>query len=167
MLESLTYDVKHALRGLRRDKAFTAVALLSIGLGVGANSAIFSLVDQALFRRLPVADPDRLVLLDWKGRFVGPGWGSGNLLPHPMFRQLAAENEVFDGVFARFPTSVHLALEGSGEPVKADLVSGSYFPVLGLRAALGRVLDESDDKTPSAHPVVVLAYDYWKNRLGQ
>jgi putative ABC transport system permease protein len=166
MLERLLYDVKHALRGLRRDRAFTSVALLSIGLGVGANSAIFSLVDQALFRRLPVREPDALVLLNWKGTFVGTGWGSANLLPHPMFRQIAAENTVFDGVFARHPATVHLALEGSAEPVQADIVSGTYFQVLGVRPALGRVLDESDDVTPQGHPVVVLSYDFWQNRMG-
>ena len=166
MLERLWYDVRHALRGLGRDRAFTAVALLSIGLGVGANAAIFSLVDQALFRRLPVREPERLVLLNWKGTFVGSGWGSGNLLPHPMFRQLAVENTVFDGLFARHPATVHLSLEGSAEPVRADIVSGSYFGVLGVKAAVGRVLDESDDVSPGAHPVVALSYDYWKNRLG-
>jgi predicted permease len=166
MLDWLWYDVKHALRGLRRDREFAAVALLSIGLGVGANSAIFSLVDQALFRRLPVQEPDRLVLVEWKGTFVGTGWGSGNLLPHPMFRQLAAENTVFDGVFARHPVVVHLALAGSAEPVQADVVSGTFFGVLGVRATLGRVLDESDDVTPGAHPVVVLSHDFWKNRMG-
>jgi predicted permease len=166
MLDQLFHDAKHALRGLRRDRSFTAVALLSIGLGVGANSAIFSLVDQALFRRLPVREPDRLVLLNWKGTFVGNGWGSGNLLPHPMFRQLAAENTVFDGLFSRHPASVHLAIEGSPEPVGADIVSGTYFGVLGVGAAVGRVLDESDDVTPGGHAVVVLAYDYWKNRMG-
>ena len=83
-----------------------------------------------------------------------------------MFRQIAAENTVFDGVFARHPATVHLALEGSAEPVQADIVSGTYFQVLGVRPALGRVLDESDDVTPQGHPVVVLSYDFWQNRLG-
>jgi hypothetical protein len=98
MMEQLRYDVRHAVRGLLRDRAFTAIALLSVGLGVGANSAIFSLVDQALFRQLPVREPGRLVLLSWNGAFVGSGWGSGNLLPHPMFRDLKAESQVFDGL---------------------------------------------------------------------
>ena len=166
MLDWLRYDLRRALRGLLRDRAFTAIALLSIGLGVGANSAIFSLVDQALFRRLPVREPERLVLLSWNGSFVGHGWGSGNLLSHPLFRDLKAENQVFDGVFARHPTSVHVALEGGAEPVNAEIVSGSYFQVLGVRAARGRVLEESDDLQPGAHPVVVASYDYWRNRLG-
>jgi len=77
MIEPLRYDVRHAVRGLLRDRTFAAIALLSIGLGVGANSAIFSLVRQALFRPLPVREPERLVLLNWNGAFVGAGWGAG------------------------------------------------------------------------------------------
>jgi predicted permease len=166
MLEALRYDVRHAVRGLLRDRVFTAIALLSVGLGVGANSAIFSLVDQALFRRLPVREPERLVLLSWNGSFVGTGWGSGNLLSHPMFRDLKAENQVFDGLIARHPTQVHLSVEGNPAPVNAEIVSGSYFGVLGVRPARGRLLDESDDVQPGAHPVVVVSYDYWRQRLG-
>jgi putative ABC transport system permease protein len=166
MRDWLGRDLKLALRGLRRERAFGLVAVLSIGLGVGANAAIFSLVDQALYRRLPVRDPERLVLLSWNGTFVGSGWGSGNLLPHPLFRDLKAQNQVFDGMFARFPTSVHLAVDGAAEPVNADIVSGAYFQVLGVRPALGRLLDESDDVTPGGHPVVALAYDFWRSRLG-
>jgi predicted permease len=166
MLEWLRSDVRHALRGLLRDRAFTIVAVLSIGLGVGANSAIFSLVDQALFRRLPVREPERLALLSWNGAFIGTGWGSGNLLPHPMFRDLKAENQVFDGLVARHPTQIYFTVEGSPEPVNAEIVSGNYFGVLGVRPARGRLLDESDDLQPDAHPVVVVSYDYWRNRLG-
>jgi predicted permease len=166
MLDWLRYDVRHALRGLLHDRAFTVVALLSIGLGVGANSAIFSLVDQALYRQLPVRDPERLVLLSWNDGFVGAGWGSGNLLSHPLFRDLKADNKVFEGMFARHPTTTLLSVEGTPEPVNTEIVSGSYFGVLGVGAALGRVLDESDDLAPGAHPVVVLSFDYWKNRLG-
>jgi len=162
----LGHDVRYALRGLLRDRAFTLVALVSIGLGVGANSAIFSLVDQALFRQLPVKDPERLVLLNWSGTFIGPGWGSSNLNSYPLYRDLAAENQVFDGMFCRHPTSVYLSAENTPEPVNAEIVSGSYFPVLGVRPALGRLLEESDDLQPGAHPVVVVSFDYWRNRLG-
>jgi putative ABC transport system permease protein len=167
MLDWLRYDVRYALRGLGRDRAFTVVAVLSIGLGVGANSAIFSLVDQALFRRLPVRDPERLVLVDHKGTFVGKGWGSGNLLPHPFFRALKSENTVFEGLCARHPTSVHVSLDrGFPEQANAEIVSGSYFDVLGVRPAAGRLLEESDDVTPGGHPAVVVSHDYWRNRLG-
>ena len=166
MLGQLSYDLRYALRGLGRDRAFTLVALLSIGLGVGANSAIFSLVDQALVRRLPVKDPDRLVLLNWSGTFIGPGWGSGNLNSFPFYRDLSAENKVFDGVFCRAPFSVNLSIGDTPEPANAEVVSGSYFSVLGVRPALGRLIEESDDLQPGAHPVVVVSFDYWRNRLG-
>jgi len=166
MREWLGQDLRQGLRGLLHDRAFTAVAVLSIGLGVGANSAIFSLVDQALFRQLPMREPERLVLLSWNGTFVGSGWGSGNLLPHPLFRDLKARNEVFEGLLARHPARVHFAMEGAAEPVNADIVSGSYFSVLGIAPALGRLIDESDDVTPGGHPVVALSYDFWKSRLG-
>jgi len=109
MLSQLPYDVKHAFRGLLRDRAFTFVALISIGLGVGANSAIFSLVHQALFRQLPVKEPERLALLNWRGTFIGRGWGSDNLLSYPLYREMSADNQVFDGMFCRHPTQVNLS----------------------------------------------------------
>src|SRR5216683_4821865 len=144
-------DLRYALRMLRKNPAFTVVALLSIGLGVGANSAIFSLVDQALLRQLPVREPGRLVLLRWKGTFIGKGWGSGDLLSHPMFRDLKAESQVFDGVFCRHPTSVYLSVENTPEPTNAEIVSGTYFDILGVRPAVGRLLDESD-RPPTGRP---------------
>src|SRR5713101_7656559 len=167
LVDSVRQDLRYALRMLRRNPAFTVVALLSIGLGVGANSAIFSLVDQALLRPLPVREPERLVLLSWKGTFIGKGWGSGDLLSHPMFRDLKADSQVFDGVFCRHPTFVYLSVENTPELANAEIVSGNYFDILGVRPALGRLLDESDDLQPGAHPVVVLSFDYWKNRLGE
>src|SRR2546425_7274258 len=107
MLNQLPYDVKHALRGVLRDRAFTFVALLSIGLGVGANSAIFSLVHQALLRQLPVPEPERLVLLSWNGGVVGNRGGSGEPLPPPMFPGPQGEEQVVDGVIARPPPPNH------------------------------------------------------------
>jgi predicted permease len=166
-VDSIRQDLNYALRMLRKNPAFTVVALLSIGLGVGANSAIFSLVDQALLRPLPVREPERLVLLSWKGTFIGKGWGSGDLLSHPMFRDLKADNQVFAGVFCRHPTFVYLSMENMPELTNAEIVSGNYFDILGVRPAFGRLLDESDDMHPGAHPVVVLSFDYWKNRLGE
>ena len=112
------------MRGLLKDKGFAIAAVLSIGLGVGANSAIFTLVDQALLRLLPVRQPEQLVLLDWKGGSVGPGWGSSNLNSHPFYRDLAAQTDVFEGVFARHPTSVSLSIEAIAEPVNAEIVTG-------------------------------------------
>jgi predicted permease len=166
MLSNLGQDVRLGFRGLLKDRGFALAAVVSIALGVGANSAIFSLIDQALLRRLPVKDADRLVLLNWRGDFVGSGWGSGNLMSYPFFRELKADNDVFEGLIARHPTTVHLAVEDAPEPVRAEVVSGSYFSVLGVQPALGRLLEDPDDRQPEAHPVVVLSFDYWKNRLG-
>jgi len=166
MLATFRDDVKLGLRALRHDRGFALAAILSIGLGVGANSALFSLVDQALLRMLPVRDPERLVLLNWNGPFLGKGWGSSNLMSYPFYRDLRDETQVFDGVFARHPTQVDLMVDGTPEEANAEIVTGSYFPVLGVRPLLGRLLDDSDDQQPSAHPVVVVSGAFWKNRLG-
>ena len=166
MLANIVRDAQLALRGLRKDKAFALTALLSIGLGVGANAATFSLVNQALFRFLPVKAPDRLVLLDWRGSFVGAGWGSANLMSFPFYTDLRDDTDVFDGVFGRAPTSLSLALQDTAEYVSAEIVTGSYFGVLGVRPFLGRLIDESDDDQPGAHPVIVVSYDFWRTRLG-
>jgi predicted permease len=166
MLGTFAYDVGHAARRLLRDRGFSAVALLSIALGVGANTAIFTLADQVLFRLLPVREPQQLVLLNWNGTFLGSGWGSGNLMPHPLFRDLEKDNAVFEGMFARSPASVHVSMDAAAEPVNAELVSGSYFRVLGVGASLGRLIEDSDDLRIGEHPVVVISHDHWKNRLG-
>src|SRR5262245_28697604 len=166
MFSTFARELRYGLRGLMRDRGFALTALLSIGLGVGANAAIFSLVDQALFRRLPVREPERLVLLDWRGSFVGHGGGSDNLMSYPFYKDLRDQTDVFDGVFGRAPTTVNLAFENSAEPVGAEIVTGSYFPVLGVRPFMGRLIDESDDRQRGAHPVIVLSYDYWKSHLG-
>jgi predicted permease len=165
MFGTFRREVRFALRGLLRDRGFAVTALLSIGLGVGANAAIFSLVDQALFRQLPVRDPERLVLLDWRGSFVGHGWGSDNLMSYPFYKDLRDGTDVFEGVFGRAPTSVNLAFENSAEPVGAEIVTGSYFSVLGVRPWLGRLLTDEDDRQRGAHPVVVVSYDYWRTHL--
>jgi len=165
MLSTFVREVRFALRGLLRDRGFAVTALLSIGLGVGANAAIFSLVDQALFRLLPVRDPGRLVLLDWRGPFVGHGWGSDNLMSYPFYKDLRDGTDVFDGVFGRAPTSVNLAFENTAEPVGAEIVTGSYFTVLGVRPWLGRLISETDDQQRGAHPVVVVSFDYWRTHL--
>jgi predicted permease len=165
MLSSLLYALRHASRRLIRDRGFAAVAIVSIALGVGANAAIFSLVDQVLLRLLPVKEPERLVTVSWNGNAVADGWGSGNITSYPLCQDLREHKEVFDGVFCRHPTSVNLSTGEEVQPVNAEIVSGSYFPVLGVRAALGRLIEESDNRQPGAHPVIVLSFDYWKNSL--
>jgi predicted permease len=173
MLNNFAYDLKHAARGLLRDRGFTAVVLLSLALGIGANTAIFSLVDQVLVQRLRAKRPQELVMLSWKGSFPGKWWGrttDGDLLSHPLYRELGAENRtrlhVFDDMFARKPANAYLDAGAGPEPAAIELVSGSYFRALGIGSALGRVLDETDDERPGEQAVVVLSFDYWRNRLG-
>lgn len=163
-------DLRGAWRQVRRTPVASATIVLSLALGIGVNTAIFSLADQTLLRALPVAHPEQLVLLDWNGRFIGGGSGMGSLLPHQFFRDLRRENEVFTELFASAPVDVQLSMGTStqpatAEPAAAELVSGSYFPALGVRPALGRLLAESDDLNVDAHPVVVLAYDFWRTHL--
>ena len=135
MLANLRRDLRFGLRGLRKDRGFALTALLSIALGVGANAAIFSLVDQALFRMLPVSNPGRLVLLDWQGAFVGHGWGSDNLMSYPFYKDLRDQTDVFDGVLGRAPTTVNLLFGSTTEPVGAEIVTGSYLPGPGRSPA--------------------------------
>jgi predicted permease len=162
----LVQDLRYASRSLRRSPGFAITAVLSLGIGIGASAAMFSLVDQVLFRLLPVKAPERLVLIDWRGPQFAAGRGSGNLLSYPLCRDLQAQTQFFDGVFCRHPTGVTLVIGGQPQPVAAEMVSGTYFPVLGVRPALGRLIVPSDDVNPGAHPVVVLSYDYWRTKLG-
>jgi predicted permease len=159
-------DVRYAARTLWRSPSFMVTAMLSLALGIGANAAIFSLVDQVLLRPLAVSEPEQLVLLDWKGNSLSSSWGSDHLVSYPLCRDLQEQNQFFDGVFCRHPTTVNFSTGQPHDPVPAEIVSGSYFPLLGVRPELGRLIDQSDDRQPGDHPVVVLSYTYWKNHLG-
>jgi predicted permease len=159
-------DLRYACRMLARSPGFTAAATLSLALGIGANAGIFSLVDQVLLRRLPVKEPERLVLLEWRGSSLADSWGSGNLMSYPLCRDLQEQSQFFDGVFCRYATTVNFSTGQQHDPVSAEIVSGSYFPVLGVRPEFGRLIDPSDDLQPGAHPVVVLSHNYWTNNLG-
>jgi predicted permease len=164
-LDQLRQDVRQTVRTLRRAPGFTATALVSLTVGIGANAAIFSLIDQVALRDLPVLEPARLVLLDWNGSRLATGWGSGNLMSYPICRDLQEQQSFFDGVFCRHPTDVNFSTGQQHERVRAEIVSGSYFPVLGARARLGRLIAPSDDLRPGAHPVAVLSYRFWQTRF--
>src|SRR6185369_9135329 len=114
---------------------------------------------------LPVRQPERLVLVDWKGDQAAGGFGSYNLMSYPLCRDLQLQSRTFEGVLCRAALTVNLSTGADPKPTAAELVSGSYFSVLGVGAALGRVITTDDDLTPLAHPVVVLAYDYWQTQL--
>jgi predicted permease len=165
-LDELGLDIGYGIRVLRRRPGFTVTALLSLALGIGANAAIFSLIDQVLLRRLPVAEPERLVQLDWVGNSLSASWGGGHLVSYPLCRDLQGQEQLFDGVFCRAPTQVSFSTGDERDPVRAEIVSGSYFEVLGVTPELGRLIDPSDDLEPGAQPVVVLSYDHWQSRLG-
>jgi len=167
-LDDALRDARYAARSLRRSPGFTVTAITSLAIGIGASAAIFSLLDQVLFRLLPVREPERLVLIDWKGNALADIHGSYNLMSYPICRDLQQQDSFFDGVFCRAPTTVNLATAAGErpEPVGAEIVSGSYFPVLGVSPALGRLIQEDDDARPGVHPVVVLSHAYWLQALG-
>src|SRR6185436_17924457 len=115
---------------------------------------------------LPVKSPERLVLIDWIGFQNAETMGTANLMSYPICRDLQQQAEFFDGVFCRAATTINLSTGGEPTPTAAELVSGTYFSVLGVSPALGRLLTIDDDQVPGASPAVVLSYDFWKNQFG-
>jgi predicted permease len=158
------HDLRFALRTLRKSPVFTLVAVLSLALGIGANTAIFTLLDQVLLRLLPVKDPQQLVALKMDGFHYGGNWGM-NALSYPMYRDFSQHNSVFSGMFCRFQYPMSVTFQGNTERVDGELVSGTYFPVLGVGAAAGRTFTPDDDRLPGGHPVVMLSYAYWTTRF--
>ena len=165
-LRDFLSDLRFSARSFRRSPSFTVTAVIVLGLGIGATTATYSLVDQVILHALPVRQPQRLVLIDWKGDQVAGGFGSWNLMSYPICRDLQLQDQFFEGVFCRAATTVNLSTGGEPRPVGAEIVSGTYFSVLGVGAALGRVLESEDDATPGASPVAVLSHDFWKTQLG-
>src|SRR5947209_19115450 len=163
-MDTAARDFRFSLRALRRSPGFVAVAVMTLALGIGANTAIFSLLDQILLRLLPVKNPQQLVLLTMRGHHYGNNWG-GNAISHPMFRDFQTHNEVFSGMFCRFPIEASVTFNGHAERVQTELVSGTYFDVLGIGPALGRTLMPEDDRVPGGHSIVVLSYNYWKTQF--
>ena len=163
-MRAIGKDIQFALRAFRKSPVFTAVALLSLALGIGANTAIFSLLDQVLLRLMPVRNPRQLVLLSTKGSVYGSNWGS-HALSFPMYQDFSAHDTVFSGMFCRFPSQFSLGFNGTTERTDGELVSGTYFPVLGVGATIGRTFTPEDDRIPGGHPVAVLSYAYWQSRF--
>src|SRR5687767_7839714 len=164
-------NLKLALRTLFKTPFVTAVAVLSLALGIGANAAIFSLFDQMLLRPLPVAEPERLVNLGAPG--PKPGSQSCNqagdcefVFSYPMYRDLEREQTVFSGLAAHRAFGANLAYQGQTLNGEGMMVSGSYFPTLGIQPRLGRLLAPADDQTVGANFVAVLSSSYWETRLG-
>lgn len=165
-------NVRLAFRTLRKSPFVTLVAILSLSLGIGANSAIFSLFDQMLLRALPVPSPEELVNLAAPGPKPGSdscnsAGGCDEVFSYPMFRDLEAAQEPFAGLAAHRSFGANLAYKGQTLSASGMMVSGSYFPTLGVQPALGRLLGPDDDRTPGGHFVAVLSHAYWQSRFGQ
>ena len=182
-LEQLWQDIRYGLRMLVKSPGFAVVAILTLALGIGANTAIFSLIDAVLLRSLPVEKPSQLVLLKWSARKppiihgyqsagdcasdlrFGASNPSGCSFSEPIFRKVA-QADVFSGT-AAFANAGRLNLSGNGPAtiINGQLVSGDFFRTMGLKAALGRLIDANDD-TPAAAAVTVLNFGYWQSAFG-
>ncbi|HEY1576581.1 MAG TPA: permease prefix domain 1-containing protein, partial [Terracidiphilus sp.] len=171
-LEGLLQDVLYGLRAMLRSPGITIVALLSLALGIGANTAIFSLMDAVMLRSLPVKNPQQLVLLgkaDSSG--ITDDFGTSQLYSYPFYRELRKQNQVFSETAAIFSmrNDVHGTVSGrnQAEPMQVQLISGTYFPLLGVQAIIGRILTDQDDSTQGDHPVAVISYSWWKKGLAR
>jgi predicted permease len=172
-MNSLIQDVRYALRQLRKSPAFTITVIVTLALGIGANTAVFTLFDQALLRMLPVERPKELVRFDWSGGFSGSMSSFGGNTPdshpyfsYPMYKDLRDQNQVFSGMLAADKTQVGISWHNQAESQDAEVVTGNYFQMLGLRPALGQLLTPQDDTAKNANSVLVLSYGYWKTRFG-
>jgi len=157
-------DVRYALRSFRKAPVFTAAALVSLALGIGANTAIFSLVDQLILRALPVQDAERIVLLEGRGRHYGGSTGM-NSLSYPMYQDIRDRNQVFGQMMCRYRFTATVGIASDATVAIGELVSGNYFPLLGVRAARGRLFTADDDRYIGEHPLAVLGYAFWQSRL--
>jgi len=163
-------NIRLALRTLFKSPFVTMVAIISLALGIGANSAIFSLFDQMLLRPLPVPNPNELVNFKSPGpkpgsQSCGQAGGCDEIFSYPMFRDLEAAQASFTGIAAHRNFGGSIGYQGTSLSGEGMLVSGSYFPVLGLTPVLGRLFTPDDDRTVGSHFVVVLSHDYWRTRF--
>ena len=168
-MHTLSKNLRYALRQFRKHPGFAVVAVLTLSVGIGASASIFSLVDQVLLRRLPVAEPERLVMLRFTGSDTGHtssyGGDDHDYFSYPMYRDLRDQNTVFSGVLAMFPAQVGVEWHDASTLANSELVSGNYFSVLGVRPALGRLLVPADSASHGSSPVVVLSYRYWSQHF--
>ena len=165
IIETTLQDLRFAIRVLRRSPVYTTVVVLTLALGIGANTAIFSLVDAVLIKLLPVNNPEQLVAIDTFNQR-----GERTNFSYPLFEQLRDRTNTFNGVFTAIDGTSRMEMIGPANseplPVEVQLVSGEYFPVLGVRAITGRTLTIEDNKVPGAHPVAVINYGFWQTKLG-
>ena len=178
-MKSIFTDIRFGLRGLVNHPAFTAVAVLTLALGVGANTALFSVVDAVLLKKLPVQEPERLVLFraSWNGQKFEPGSYDGSNMRDPAtglvvgtsfplqtLTRLRQEQGALSDVFAFSPMEVNFNAGGQAEVVSAQVVSGNYYSALGVPAVIGRTITDADDNA-AATPIVVLSHRFWMSRF--
>lgn len=161
-LDRLVQDVRFGIRTLAKNPTFSLVAVETLALGIGANTAMFSLLDQVVLKLLPVSRPEQLVIIRETGNHYGNSYGR-NTISWPMFEDLRDNNQVFSGMFCRFPASVTIDYEDQVGQISAELVSSAYFQTLGVKTVLGRTIGHDDDSIPDAKPVVVLSYSFWQS----
>jgi predicted permease len=160
-LASLWQDLRYGSRTLAKNPGFSVVAAFTLALGIGANTAIFSLINVILLKALPVSDPDQLVALRWESPH-----SKTDSLPYPTFEQLRDSSHVFKGMFAFCNVGLATSMDGEAGLATGQLVSGSFFSVLGVRAVAGRTFASEEDRVPGGDPVAVISYAYWKRQFG-
>ncbi len=171
-MNGLSQDIRYAFRQLRKSPGFTAVAVVTLALGIGANTAIFTVVDALLLKMLPVRDPQQLVVVGDPTLVNGVSDGTPrtDMFSYPLYREFRDRNSVFSGLFAAASQQRIQVDREQADPLDARvtgrMVSGNYFSVLGVEPAAGRLLSDSDDTAENANPVVVLGYDYWQRKFG-
>src|SRR5262249_41607477 len=161
LMETLFQDLRFGFRRLIKTPGFAVIAILSLALGIGANTAVFSLVNMILFRPLPVANPQEVVSVSAVGKE-----GALGAFSYPHYLDFRDHNEVLSGLLATRFTYVSLSRNGNNEKIWGNLVSGNYFDTLGVKPALGRTFLPEEDKTRLSHPVVVISYSLWQTRFG-
>jgi len=169
-VEDLLQDTNYGMRAMLRSPGITIVALLSLALGIGANTAIFSLMDAVMLRSLPVNEPEQLVLFgNGTDSGISDGFPNEDLFSYPFYREMQRKNQVFSDLAAVFSMNhrIHGFVEGrsEAEPMNIQLVSGTYFPVLGVHAMVGRTLTDEDDRMKDGNPVAVVSYSWWNRSM--
>jgi hypothetical protein len=168
--EDLLHDLSYGMRSMLRSPGITLVALLSLALGIGANTAIFSLMDAVMLRSLPVTQPEQLVLFgNGTDSGISDSFSNEDLFSYPFYRAMQQKNQIFSDLAAVFSMNhrIHGFVEGrsEAEPMNIQLVSGTYFPMLGVRAMIGRILTDDDDRMKDGNPVAIVSYSWWNRNM--
>ncbi|HZS54617.1 MAG TPA: ABC transporter permease [Bryobacteraceae bacterium] len=166
-MTSFLLNLRYSLRAVRRSPLFASIAILSLALGIGANTAIFTLIDQLMLRQLPVKNPDQLVMLYQRGPHNGNNMGE-RMNSYPIYQDFQKKATPLSEVLCRRLVNASVSVNNQTERVEAELVSGNYFTMLGVQPAIGRVFNsQMDDRVYKGQPAAVLNYDYWVNRFAR